>query len=166
MTISGNRGLTTKNFMKQLTIILIVALSVATRALSQSDTTKGIAFAHGLNWQEVLQKAKQENKYVFVDCYATWCAPCKYMDKKVYPVDSVGTFMNANFISVRVQMDSTRNDDDETQKWYSSAHDIQQKYHIGAFPSYLFFSSDGHAVHMDIGGKGIEDFLSVVKAAL
>ena len=50
---------------------------------TSQDTTKGIHFVNGLSWQEVLQKAKAENKYIFVDCYATWCGPCKAMDKEV-----------------------------------------------------------------------------------
>ena len=36
------------------------------------------------NFQELtlakaLEKAKIENKYVFVDCYTSWCGPCKMM---------------------------------------------------------------------------------------
>jgi len=127
---------------------------------------QGVAFEHGLSWQEVLQKAQKENKYVFVDCYATWCGPCKWMDKEIYPVDSVGTFMNEKFISIRVQMDTTRQDNDETRQWYAIAHIFEVKYHFGAYPSYLFFSPDGQAVHKDVGGRDIKDFLSMVKAAL
>ena len=45
--------------------------------------TQGIHFEDGVSWQHVQQKAKAEDKYIFVDCYATWCGPCKQMDKKV-----------------------------------------------------------------------------------
>jgi len=127
---------------------------------------QGVAFEHGFSWQEVLQKAQKENKYVFVDCYATWCGPCKWMDKTVYPIDSVGKFMNAKFISVRVQMDTTGQDNDEARQWYAIAHNFGEKYYLGAYPSYLFFSPNGQAVHKDVGGKDIKDFLFMVKAAL
>src|SRR5580692_944424 len=88
--------------MKKILILVLMLTSFFTITQGQ-----GVAFEHGLSWQEVLQKAKKENKYVFVDCYATWCGPCKWMDKNVYPIDSVGTFMNDRFISVRMQMDTT-----------------------------------------------------------
>ena len=56
--------------------------------------SQGIQFETG-SWKEVLQKAKQENKLIFVDLYTTWCGPCiqespafaalseKYKDKDI-----------------------------------------------------------------------------------
>ena len=43
-----------------------------------------IAFGQGVNFEhitfdEALAKAKAENKLVFMDCYTSWCGPCKYM---------------------------------------------------------------------------------------
>jgi thiol-disulfide isomerase/thioredoxin len=158
--------------MKRLFIILTPLITITMTGLSQTDTTRvaaqsqGIAFEHGLSWQEVLQKAQRENKYVFVDCYATWCGPCKRMDKNVYPIDSVGSFMNDRYISVKMQMDSTRQDNDEIRQWYAVARTFEGKYHIGAYPTFLFFSTDGQVLHKDIGGKNINDFLSMAMAAL
>ena len=36
------------------------------------------------NWEAVKAKAKAENKPIFVDTYASWCEPCKWMDKHVF----------------------------------------------------------------------------------
>src|SRR5688500_3765008 len=70
----------------------------------------GIKWVEGLSWEHILQKAKTDNKYIFVDFYTTWCAPCKAMEKNVYPDTRVGDVMNDKFISVKVQMDKTDND--------------------------------------------------------
>ena len=35
-----------------------------------------------ISFSEALKKAKEENKMVFVDCYTSWCGPCKYMADK------------------------------------------------------------------------------------
>lgn len=51
---------------------------------------EGIKFEESLNWKQVLQRAKEGNRYIFVDCYATWCGPCKEMDKTVYSNEKVG----------------------------------------------------------------------------
>jgi len=152
--------------MKRLLIISILLIAGIAKGYSQTDTTKGISFEHNLSWQEILQKAKKENKYVFMDCYATWCGPCKMMDKNVYTVDSVGTLMNEKFISVKIQMDSTKEDNDETRQLYATARYIETKYHIHAYPAYLFFSPSGEAIHKDIGEKDIQSFLVMAAAAL
>ena len=73
---------------------------------------KGIRFEKGLSWQQVLEKAKAENKFIFVDCYATWCGPCKQMERDVYPVPQVEELYNDRFISVKMQMDSSKADDE------------------------------------------------------
>src|ERR1700685_3137554 len=106
--------------MKRLVIISVLMIAGMMQSYSQKDTTKGIVFEHGLSWREVLQKAKQENKYVFVDCYATWCGPCKGMEQTVYPVEAVGEAFNGNFISVKLQLDKTRQDDDNVRSWYQT----------------------------------------------
>jgi thioredoxin-related protein len=152
--------------MKRLVFFPILMIVCTMEGHSQADTTKGVLFEHGLNWQQVVEKAQKENKYIFVDCYTTWCGPCKWMDKNVYPVDSVGTVMNERFISVKIQMDITGQDNDEIKEWYPSARDLEKKYHVGAYPSYLFFSPDGKAVHKDVGSKNIKDFLSMVRSAM
>lgn len=38
-----------------------------------------------LTFTEALAQAKQENKLVFMDCYTSWCGPCKNMTEKVFP---------------------------------------------------------------------------------
>ncbi|NSL87385.1 DUF255 domain-containing protein [Chitinophaga sp. Mgbs1] len=57
-----------------------------------------------MSWQEVLNKAYTEGKYIFVDCYTTWCGPCKAMERNVYPSKEVGDYMNKRFISVKFRL--------------------------------------------------------------
>ena len=45
----------------------------------------GVDFRH-LTFDEALAKAKAEKKLVFVDCYTTWCGPCKVMSPTVEAV--------------------------------------------------------------------------------
>src|SRR5687768_11668505 len=101
--------------MKRFFCLLILCLPFITIA---QDAETGIKWTTGLSWQQVKQKAKTENKYIFLDCFTTWCGPCKVMDNNVYPNDSVGKYFNSKFISVRVQMDKTKKDNEQIQKWY------------------------------------------------
>ena len=47
--------------------------------------------------QKALAKARKENKAVFVDCYTSWCGPCKMMSSKVFPDKQAGDFFNPRF---------------------------------------------------------------------
>src|SRR5258708_31213409 len=96
--------------------------------LTFSQVETGVRFEADLNWQEVLAKAAKEKKFIFLDIYATWCGPCKQMDKFVYTDTAIGDFFNKQFISIKVQMDTSKNDNGHVREWYSDAHELKNKY--------------------------------------
>ena len=151
--------------MKRCVIISTLLITVILRAYTQTDSSHGIDFLQNTSWKEVLQKARTENKYIFVDCYATWCGPCKWMDKIVYVNDTIARIMNQQFVSVRMQMDSTAKDGDNIRASYSTAHYLDRQYHINAYPTYLFFSPDGHVVHKAIGAHDVHQFTKLAEDA-
>lgn len=51
--------------------------------LSFVSNAQGIQFEKG-TFKQALQKAKKENKLLFIDGYADWCAPCKKMEKTCF----------------------------------------------------------------------------------
>lgn len=59
--------------------------------------SQGIKFENG-SWKEVLEKAKQSNKPIFVDVYTSWCGPCKKMSKEIFVLPEVGKTYNSNLI--------------------------------------------------------------------
>lgn len=130
-----------------------------------AQDSSGIQFEKPTGWQEILAKAKTENKYIFVDCYATWCGPCKLMDEKTYPSEKVGQYLNAGFISVRMQVDSTNKDDAQIKGMYGDVHKMVQEYRINSLPTFLFFSPDGRIVHRDTGYRNDSDFIKLARSA-
>ena len=121
---------------------------------------KGVNFEHELSWKEVQAKAKAENKYIFIDCFTTWCGPCKYMAANVFPQQEVGDFFNAKFVRVKVQMDNTPGDADHIKSWYDDADKIAKDYSIMAYPTFLYFTPDGKLVHRVVGGGEAKDFIA------
>lgn len=121
---------------------------------------KGIHFEHGSKWKSILETAKKENKYIFVDCFTTWCGPCKYMSANIFPKEEVGTFFNNNFISAKFQIDSTTKDEEEIKNQYADASFIAKAYNIRAYPTYLFFNSDGELVHQELGSSEADEFIA------
>jgi thiol-disulfide isomerase/thioredoxin len=139
-------------------------IGFATTSLAQSDV--GINFTKADSWKAVVAKAKAENKYIFLDGYTTWCGPCIMMAKKIFPLPEVGEFYNANFINVKVQLDTTDRDSDEVKKWYKDGNYLMTTYKINAFPTYLFFSPDGELVHRELGSSDADAFIAKGKNAL
>lgn len=122
---------------------------------------EGIKFVAGMSWDQILAKAKKENKYIFVDCYATWCAPCKKMDKEVYDLNMVGNAFNTSFISVKVQMDTSKKDDNNTKLTYPIARYLEKEFDINVLPTFLFFNPQGIAVHKAVGAFYAPDFITL-----
>lgn len=104
-------------------------------------------------FKEILAKAKREKKLVFMDAYASWCGPCKLMEKNIFPLPAVKAYYNANFINARFDMEK------------GEGRDIAMKYQVRSYPSYLFLNGDGEVVMKNYGYMGEEDFIAIAKEA-
>ncbi len=71
------------NNMKNLLTVLVLALAGLFISTSSMAQNRSVEFEHS-KWSKVLKKAKKENKLIFVDCYTSWCGPCKMMAKDVF----------------------------------------------------------------------------------
>ena len=111
---------------------LFVVLTLGFKAKSQ---TMNFLKMQEVSFKEVLEKAKKENKMVFMDVYAVWCGPCKIMDKTTFSDVSVATKFNKEFIAYKVNADDV------------DGRAIVQKYRVSAYPTYLFFSPEGELIN-------------------
>lgn len=145
--------------------VLIIALLLLSTTLQAAE--KGIKFEKGLTWAQIKAKAKKENKFIFVDGYTSWCAPCKMMAQEVFTQQKVGDFFNKNFINVSVQFDQTKNDNADVKLFYKDAKDLEKTYQVKSYPTFLFFNSDAELVHTIVNGTLDADlFITKAKAAL
>jgi thiol-disulfide isomerase/thioredoxin len=152
----GDVGKVRKKLMSMRWIFVwIYVLPMA--ALAQ----QGILFEQGMSWAKILEKAKRENKFIFVDCYATWCGPCKKMDKEVYPEKAAGLAFNGRFISVKMQMDSSRMDGVASKAAYGDAHEIKEQYKPEGYPTFLFFDPDGRLTYRAVGERDLKAFIDL-----
>jgi thiol-disulfide isomerase/thioredoxin len=136
--------------MRIIFILFLSLTNLANTALSaqgidfQSDTTR---------WQAILDKAKAENKLVFVDAYTSWCGPCKRMAKDVFPQKAVGDVFNAAFINVKMDMEN------------GEGPALAMRYGVKAYPTYMFINSSGELVHRGLGAMPMAKFIAVGQAA-
>lgn len=107
-----------------------------------------------LTFQEALKKAKEENKLVFVDCYTTWCGPCKHMTQVVFPQEKAGEFFNPRFVCVKFDMEKPE------------GKALNEKYGVSAYPTFLIVRCDGTVLHRVVGGGTLEGFIERVQMGL
>lgn len=105
-------------------------------------------------WSQALEKAKSENKLLFVDAYAVWCGPCRWMANNVFPNDDVAKFFNENFINYKLDMEK------------GEGPKIAQTYKITAYPTLLFIDGEGNVKHRVMGAQSVEDLISTGKLAI
>ncbi|WP_065220661.1 MULTISPECIES: thioredoxin family protein [Butyricimonas] len=112
------------------------------------------------NFQELdlagaLEKAKGEGKMVLVDCYTSWCGPCKMMASKILPLKEVGDFLNERFVCVKYDMEK------------GEGPEIAKKYGVEAYPTFLLLKADGTLIQPLVGMTTTgEEFVYKVKLAL
>ena len=146
--------------MKKLILLL---LTIPLLVVGQEQ---GISFEHNTTWEGVKEKAKTENKHIFVDVFTTWCGPCKWMADNVFPQQEVGEFFNENFVNLKIQMDETEADSEEVKSWREEAKRFAKDYKVVAYPTFLIFNPDGELVHRIVGGGEAEQFIALAKEGL
>ncbi|MEZ5048344.1 MAG: thioredoxin domain-containing protein [Saprospiraceae bacterium] len=118
-----------------------------------NSSSQGIEFFHG-TWKEALEKAKAEEKVLFVDCYATWCGPCKMMASRVFTLDEVGEFFNQNFINLKLDMEQM------------DGRKFESNYPVSAYPTLYFLDGEGKILKKVRGAQQKESLLQLAEEAI
>jgi len=133
--------------------MLRLFVSILTLLLFVSVNAQGIEFEKGA-WEEVLAKAKAEDKLMFVDSYTTWCGPCKKLSKHVFPNEKVGQFFNDNFVNLKLDMEK------------ENGMRFGRKYKVSAYPTMFFISGDGKVVYKIKGFRQVDQLIKEGQTAL
>ncbi|MCE3076434.1 thioredoxin family protein [Chryseobacterium gwangjuense] len=118
--------------MKSIISGLFVFISLFTFAQD------GIQF-QDIPFKDLVAKAKKEKKLVFIDAYASWCGPCKMMEKNVFVQKSIGDFFNKSFVNARIDMEK------------GEGREIAVKFGVRSYPTYLFLNGEGELVSQNYG---------------
>ncbi len=136
--------------MKRLLIICMLVV------LGNGVFGQGIEFMDNEPWSKVLQRAKEQNRLIFMDCYTVWCGPCKGLAQDVFPQKQVGDFFNAHFVNVKYDMEK------------GDGKMLREKYkeYIIGFPTLLLLDGDGNVVHQMAGYQKAENLIAGMKAGM
>jgi len=132
---------------------IVIGLYSFKTASKEEPKVAGINFFHG-TLKEAKAKAKKENKLIFIDCFTTWCGPCKKMAKTTFLSKEVGDYYNKNFVCMKIDMEA------------GEGTTVASSYAIEAYPTYLFLDHKGDVKHRDLGFIDANRFIEVGKTAL
>lgn len=91
--------------MRNLIITIpLIAIGVSISVASQAKPESQIQWRENIS--ETLSGQTPHEKPVLLRFYANWCMPCRVMDAKVWPDDSVEEFVNQNYIPLELNIDT------------------------------------------------------------
>jgi len=82
-------------------------------------------------WQEINDRAAKEQKFIFVDAYTEWCGWCKILDQEMFTDPKVATYINENFIPVKIDFED------------SLGIILAMKFRVSGYPTSLVFNNYG-----------------------
>jgi thioredoxin:protein disulfide reductase len=126
-----------------------VMTGIETGMENPRKSTAGEDAGKGVQWlpysQDVLTMASRENKPVFIDFYADWCAPCKELDKSTFSAPEV-VDRSKDFFMLKV--DLTTAGDAQTKI-------LRDKYQVLGVPTLVFLNPAGQEMK-NLRGTGFE----------
>jgi thiol-disulfide isomerase/thioredoxin len=139
------------NTMQKFILILLLLISISVSdGFSQNRSIQFIEKP----WQEIVAMAKQENKMIFLDAYASWCGPCKWMAANIFTNDTIAAYYNKTFICASFDMEK------------GEGLNLRTKYGVRAYPSLLFINTDENMVHERVGAaQKVKDYIDMAKVA-
>ena len=96
---------------------------------------------------------------IFVDAYASWCGPCKLMDKKTFHNSDVADYFNANFVNLKIMIEDSQSATPEGIRF-------SKKYNFDAYPTMFFINKKGEVVHKIVGYYDAKGIMEEAKKAV
>ena len=117
------------------------ALSARVDSLLAAETRVRWAQAHP---DSALAEARRQNLPAFLDFYATWCAPCRWMDRAVYS-DPLLSEVAEGVAMVRVDVDRPE------------GRALAARYGVLQYPTLIHLSPEGKETLRWVGPLGLRD---------
>ncbi len=80
------------------------------------------------------EMAISQNKYIFIDFYADWCVPCRWMDETTYSDQRILKALKTDFVSVKVNIDDF------------DGYSLKEEYNVKVLPTVIVLDNNGKVV--------------------
>ncbi len=109
---------------------LIVCALMMMTSISAFSSTKFFES----NFEEARVRAQEEGKMLLLDFYASWCAPCRFMESTTFQDETVSSVLNEKFVPVKIDIDDF------------DGYALKEHFDVKVLPTFIIFSSDGKVI--------------------
>lgn len=123
--------------------------SWSVNAQHKPSESTGIIF-NNQEFKKVLTLAESSHKKIFVDAYATWCAPCKQIQKTTFKDPKTSAYFNKKFINMSIDVEK------------GEGIELAKKWQVEGLPTLLILDEKGKVIADHTGyvdGAGLLEFV-------
>lgn len=136
-----------------MTLRLYIFLFLLVSCGISQGQNREISF-ESLSFREAVEKADKSKKLLLLDCYTSWCGPCKLMAKEVFTIDSIADFFNRNLVSLKMDMEK------------GEGPALKEKYQVDAYPTFLLIDGQGNEVYRMVGQQSPRAFMQKIREGM
>ncbi len=124
--------------------------SNALTSLTHSIVAEEVVFFEG-TVEGAREKARKESKLYFIEFYAKWCEPCKWMDEYTFKNTSLSGYVAQNYVPVKVDVENL-----DGFIW-------KQKYKVQYLPTIVVLNANGTILGKYEKSLTADDLMRILK---
>lgn len=132
--------------LKSVVLTCLCCLVAVNSASAESSQNEWLT-----DYQQALRIAREQQKPILLHFFATWCGPCRSMDRQVLHTADVKQILGVDVIGVKI--DSDKNPA------------IIKKFGVGSLPSDVVIDPDGKVLYRSSGYKSKNSYVSAISAS-
>ncbi|MBL7711539.1 MAG: thioredoxin family protein [Chitinophagaceae bacterium] len=134
--------------------ILIAAIALAGFAADAQQTLTIIE----QDYELAKRTAAAQHKLLIIDCYTSWCLPCKLLDKMIFKNDSISAEISKDFVVLKYDAEQ------------DTKHNLSLKHHICSYPTTVVLTAEGRVIGKmygtGSGGALVENYNKLLQESI
>lgn len=138
---------------------LILLICLSSLVLITGAKPEPVKFGNGIKFTattlaQSIRMAKEQKKLIFIDIYATWCAPCAMLKLRTFSSKKAGDFFNENFVNLSLNGEE------------GEGLQLVRAYKLTAYPTMIILDNTGRPIIVTMGYLDANTLIKFGKAGI